>query len=77
VTGRVRSIEKSSDLIGNQTRDLLDCSIVLQPAVNLPNTCEKHYCLIQLARYVLIVYVNCTGAVIYIPAFRKLFTLGP
>jgi hypothetical protein len=30
-TGRIRSIEKSSDLIGNRTRDLQTCSIVPQP----------------------------------------------
>jgi hypothetical protein len=29
--GRIRSIEKSNDLIGNQTRDLPACSIVPQP----------------------------------------------
>jgi hypothetical protein len=29
--GRIRSIEKSSDLIGNRTRDLPACSIVPQP----------------------------------------------
>jgi hypothetical protein len=33
--GRIRSIEKSSDLMGNQTRDLLACSIVPQPAMLL------------------------------------------
>jgi hypothetical protein len=31
VAGRIRPIEKSSDLIRNQTRDLLTCSIVPQP----------------------------------------------
>jgi hypothetical protein len=29
-TGRIRSIEKSNDLIGNQTRDLPVCGIVPQ-----------------------------------------------
>jgi hypothetical protein len=29
--GRIRSIEKSNDIIGNQTRDLPACSIVPQP----------------------------------------------
>jgi hypothetical protein len=29
--GRIRSIEKSNDLIGNQTHDLPACSIVPQP----------------------------------------------
>jgi hypothetical protein len=29
--GRITSIEKSNGLIGNQTRDLLACSIVPQP----------------------------------------------
>jgi hypothetical protein len=29
--GRIRSIEKSIDLIGNETSDLLACSIVPQP----------------------------------------------
>jgi hypothetical protein len=33
--GRIRSIEKSNDLIGNQTRDLLACSIVPQPTTLL------------------------------------------
>jgi hypothetical protein len=37
--GRMRSIEKSSDLIGNRTRDLLACSIVPQPTT-LPRACE-------------------------------------
>jgi hypothetical protein len=36
VAGRIRSSEKSSDLIGNQTHDLPACSIVPQPAT-LPN----------------------------------------
>jgi hypothetical protein len=30
--GMIRSIEKSSDLIGNQTRDLQACNIVPQPS---------------------------------------------
>jgi hypothetical protein len=29
--GRIRSIEKSNDLVGNRTRDLPTCSIVPQP----------------------------------------------
>jgi hypothetical protein len=29
--GRIRSIEKSTNLIGNRTRDLLACNIVPQP----------------------------------------------
>jgi hypothetical protein len=29
--GSIRSIEKSNDLIGNRTRDLPACSIVLEP----------------------------------------------
>jgi hypothetical protein len=29
--GRIRSIEKSNDLIGNQTRDLPACSVLPQP----------------------------------------------
>jgi hypothetical protein len=35
VAGRIRSIEKSNDLIGIRTRDLPACSIVPQP-VTLP-----------------------------------------
>jgi hypothetical protein len=31
VAGGIRSIEKSNDIIGNRTRDLLACSIVPQP----------------------------------------------
>jgi hypothetical protein len=31
VAGRIRSIEKSNDFIGNLTRDLPACSVVLQP----------------------------------------------
>jgi hypothetical protein len=31
VAGRIRSIEKSDDLVGNQTRDLLACSVLPQP----------------------------------------------
>jgi hypothetical protein len=33
VAGRIRSIEKSSDLIGTRTRDLPACSIVPQPTM--------------------------------------------
>jgi hypothetical protein len=33
--GRIRSIEKSNDLIGNGTRDIPVCSIVPQP-ITLP-----------------------------------------
>jgi hypothetical protein len=44
--GRIRSIEKSNDLIGNQTSYLLDCSIVPQPTT-LPRAmlivCRKLY----------------------------------
>jgi hypothetical protein len=29
--GRIRSVEKSSDLIGNRTRDIPACSVVTQP----------------------------------------------
>jgi hypothetical protein len=39
VTGRIRSREKSSDLIRNQTHDLPACSIVPQPTtVHVPHT---------------------------------------
>jgi hypothetical protein len=31
VVGRIRSLEKFNDLIGNRTRDLPACSIMLQP----------------------------------------------
>jgi hypothetical protein len=33
VAGRIRSTEKSNDLIGNRTRDLPACGIVLQPTI--------------------------------------------
>jgi hypothetical protein len=33
--GRIRSIEKSNDLIGIRTRDFPDCSIVPQPPCKL------------------------------------------
>jgi hypothetical protein len=36
VAGRIRSIEKSNDLFGNQTHDLLACSIVPQPTTLSP-----------------------------------------
>jgi hypothetical protein len=36
VAGRIRLIGKSSDLIGNQTCDPLDCSIVPQGSTLLP-----------------------------------------
>jgi hypothetical protein len=35
VAGRIRSTEKSNDLIGNQTRDLPACSTVSQPTMLL------------------------------------------
>jgi hypothetical protein len=35
VAGRIRAIEKSSDIIGNQTHNLLACSIVAQPTTLL------------------------------------------
>jgi hypothetical protein len=35
VSGRIRSIEKFNDLIGNRTRDLPVCSIVRQPTMLL------------------------------------------
>jgi hypothetical protein len=35
MSGRIRSIEKSSGLIGNQTCDLLACSIVPQQTMLL------------------------------------------
>jgi hypothetical protein len=31
--GRIRSLDKSSDLIGNRSRDLPACNIVLQPTI--------------------------------------------
>jgi hypothetical protein len=40
VAGRIRSSEKSSDLMGNQTCNLPVCSIVPQPII-LP--CAPHY----------------------------------
>jgi hypothetical protein len=47
VTGRIRSIEKSNDLIGNRTWDLPACSIVPQPttqlrAPHLPGSTEEN-----------------------------------
>jgi hypothetical protein len=33
--GRIRSIEKSNDLVGNRTRELQTCSVVPQP-ITLP-----------------------------------------
>jgi hypothetical protein len=38
-TGRIRSIEKSSDLIGNLTRYLPCCNIVLQPTTLQRGSC--------------------------------------
>jgi hypothetical protein len=35
VAGRIRSTEKSNDLIGNQTHDLLACNRVPQPTALL------------------------------------------
>jgi hypothetical protein len=35
VAGRIRSIEKSNDLIGNRTYNLLACGIVPQPTTLL------------------------------------------
>jgi hypothetical protein len=36
MAGRIRSIEKISDIIGNQTSDLPACSIVPQPTTLTP-----------------------------------------
>jgi hypothetical protein len=43
VAGRIRSIEKSNDLIGNQTHDLPACSIVPQSSTlpRAPTTKQK------------------------------------
>jgi hypothetical protein len=41
-TRRIRSIEKSNDLIGNRTRDRLACSIVPQPTT-LPGAPQIYY----------------------------------
>jgi hypothetical protein len=35
VAGRIRSIENSSDLIGNLTRDLLACSMVISHLISI------------------------------------------
>jgi hypothetical protein len=35
--GRIRSIEKSYDLIGNQTCELPGCSIAPQPTASIPS----------------------------------------
>jgi hypothetical protein len=34
VTGRIRSTKKSSDLVGNRTRDLPACDIVSQQTIH-------------------------------------------
>jgi hypothetical protein len=39
--GRIRSIEKSNDLIGNRTGDLSACSVVPQPT-KLPRASTKN-----------------------------------
>jgi hypothetical protein len=39
--GRVRSTEKSNDLIGNRTRDIPTCGIVPQPTTLQRNTHEN------------------------------------
>jgi hypothetical protein len=43
VAGRIRSIEKSNNLIGTETRDLLACSTVPQPTT-LPSTYGLNAC---------------------------------
>jgi hypothetical protein len=53
VTGRIRSIEKFSDLIGKRTRDLPACNIA--PQVTMPQ-CDKYNKLIEL-RFLLA--LNC------------------
>jgi hypothetical protein len=40
--GRIRSIEKSSDLVENQTRNLLACTVVPQPTTP-PRAPSKYY----------------------------------
>jgi hypothetical protein len=41
VAGSIRSIEKSSDLIGNRTRDLPTCSTAPQPTTLLRAPTEE------------------------------------
>jgi hypothetical protein len=53
MAGRIRSIEKSNDLIGNRTRDLPACSIVPQPT---KLTCEPSACthiIVKQSNYIL------------------------
>jgi hypothetical protein len=40
--GRIRSVEKSSDLIGNRTRDFPACSIMPQPTTLPLCYCESY-----------------------------------
>jgi hypothetical protein len=42
VAGRIRSIEKYNELIGNRTRDLPACSIVPQPHHRMTQNKIKH-----------------------------------
>jgi hypothetical protein len=57
--GRVRSIEKSSDLIGNRTRDIPACSIMPQPVtwmLNIVSSCMRRpvsvtYTLLNLTEF--------------------------
>jgi hypothetical protein len=51
--GRIRSIEKSHDLIGNRTRDLLACCIVPQP-ITLPSAPIYIYIYIYIYEYICI-----------------------
>jgi hypothetical protein len=53
--GRIRSIEKSDDLIGNRTHDFPACSIVPQPTT-LPRALPIQWVLKQK-----IMSVNCTS----------------
>jgi hypothetical protein len=66
--GRIRSIERSSDPIGNQTRDLPACNIVPQPTtllltpslfiIDLRNTfCS---CNMNVFHYVILNYIGST-----------------
>jgi hypothetical protein len=57
--GRIRSIEKSNDPIGNKTRDLPACSIVPQPTTlpRAPCSTSRHVEIIATAVSVVVAFM--------------------
>jgi hypothetical protein len=61
VVGRIRLIEKSSDLIRNLTHDLLTCSIVPQPTMLLHDPIEVAYVCVCIYVYIYLMGIKFTS----------------